>query len=655
MTAAGAARTRDWSRWRPWLVAGLGLWLAVGVALVDRASRQGDVSDIELSPSHVVGYAALAVLLVHVAVTFFRGFRHGSGLAAFPEHYRGLAYGLVAALAWLVLDAVWRSVFGINGGVEGALAPPRLLIPLAVALVASGPLLDALAKRGAAERPSRPSLVAAGPAVLSLVVVGWSVSSVAFNPARDPWNDLASTASRDVSEIWTMSADGADQRRLLVASGDGSDFSLPAWSPDGSRIAYVTWRNATGLGSNAGPEDQTPSIWTMAADGTDRRVLVDAGPDWAWIPAWSPDGEWVLYTKSPIASVVGGGAGAGAQPLPAANAPPGQLGPPAAAPRSELWLVRPDGTDPHKASANSDASAGSWSPDGRQIVYVGIGADGSGDLHVASVGDVGLTDDRVLLDGPANDWSPAWSPRSGVIAFVSNRAGNDDIWLVNADGSGLRQLTTDAAGDWVPAWASDGSRIAFVSDRSGDTEVWSMAPDGTDARNLTNAPSRDDGRWSVGWNPDASALVYASAAYPPAGSSPLAHEDLAAAVSLLFAAMLGAVAVVLVTLGAPIGGFTVALGLLIALAAIASDQWRFVPLGLVFGAVVDAAVAPAPARWRTRLAAAALPAAGLLAIGLTLALSGVLAWTPTLLVGVVVAGALLGAAVGETARRVRVT
>lgn len=77
-----------------------------------------------------------------------------------------------------------------------------------------------------------------------------------------------------------------------------------------------------------------------------------------------------------------------------------------------------------------------------------------------------------LLLTNANDIQPAWSPDGERIAFSSNQKGNYDIWIVQSDGKGLEQLTTDPSADTGPTWSPDGKEIAFVSTRSGYKEIW---------------------------------------------------------------------------------------------------------------------------------------------------------------------------------------
>jgi hypothetical protein len=159
---------RTWVR--AWLVAGLAVWLTIGVDLVDRANRQGHVADISFSPYHLVGYAGLGVLAVYVLVSLARGIRRGDWRQSFPAGYSGLGLGLAAIVGWVVLDPIWRDTIGIFGGVTEALAPTRLLIPAGLIFVASGPLREALAARPSLNR----RLAAAG--VVSTAIIGSALS-----------------------------------------------------------------------------------------------------------------------------------------------------------------------------------------------------------------------------------------------------------------------------------------------------------------------------------------------------------------------------------------------------------------------------------------------------------------------------------------------
>ena len=635
---------------RAWLIVGLAAWGQVGVLLVDRADRQGVLEDVTFSPNHLVGYAALLVLAAYVVWNLFRAVRRGAWRTAFPQFYGGLGVAFGLLVGWVIVDSIWRSTLGINPGIEGGIAPPRLLIPVALVLMAIGPLREAIAARA---RPGIDSseLRARWAGVVAAGLVGGALTLVVFNPVRDPFNDWSLNAGADRTEIWTMSADGSDQTRTLVANGDGVDYSLPAWSPDGNRIAYTQWTNRNHAPVNVRNQDQTAAIWSMAADGSDRKVVFDDSMNQAWIPAWSPDGTWIAYTLTPSEAPL-----AAAHPEP--NAAPGQVGPPVSAAGASIWMIHPDGSGPIRLTADGVYAVNLvWAPGLHDVDQtrpnVAFAIDTGGgvtDIRVARFDGVKLTDEHALAANPANDWGPAWSSDGKAIAFVSNRSGNDEIWLATLDGT-LTNLTDDSATDWVPVFSPDGTRIAFVSDRTGEPEVWSMAVNGSDLRNLTNHPNHYDGQWSVAWSPSGDRIAFATGAYPDAASSGWVREDLAVAQAIVFGLALAIVALLIVALGAPLGSFTLVLTIIVALSALPSDTWRFLPTAIIAGLLTDGFVRSVRLRLRPRVAAAALPGLATLGIGLTIGIGGTLAWSITLLLGVSIATALFGWGLAEAVER----
>jgi Tol biopolymer transport system component len=115
--------------------------------------------------------------------------------------------------------------------------------------------------------------------------------------------------------------------------------------------------------------------------------------------------------------------------------------------------------------------------------------DGNQEIYVLNAGNLSLTR---LTDNPAEDNQPAWSPDGSRIAFTTNRDGNNEIYLMNADGSNQVNLTNSTANDHYPTWSPDGQWIAFTTDRDGNAEIYIFRDDGSDLQNLTNNSAEDD-------------------------------------------------------------------------------------------------------------------------------------------------------------------
>ena len=130
--------------------------------------------------------------------------------------------------------------------------------------------------------------------------------------------------------------------------------------------------------------------------------------------------------------------------------------------------------------------------------------DGNEDIYVmdADGGNV-----QQLTDDPAGDWSPAWSPDGTRIAFSRYRDGNEDIYVMDADGGNVQQLTDGPERDVNPTWSPDGTRIAFQSDRDGDWDIYVMDADGGNVRQLTDDPAGD---WSPAWPPGGTRIAFQS-------------------------------------------------------------------------------------------------------------------------------------------------
>jgi Tol biopolymer transport system component len=145
-------------------------------------------------------------------------------------------------------------------------------------------------------------------------------------------------------------------------------------------------------------------------------------------------------------------------------------------------------------SSAGDDNQPAWSPDGSRVAFVS-NRDGNPEIYVMNADGGNPTR---LTDNPADDLHPTWSPDGDLIAFSSNRDGNYNIYVMGTDGSQQRQLTNNAAADREPYWFRGSAGlfdstdyIVFTTDRDGNQEIYRMDPDGFNAINLTNNPAAD--------------------------------------------------------------------------------------------------------------------------------------------------------------------
>ena len=135
--------------------------------------------------------------------------------------------------------------------------------------------------------------------------------------------------------------------------------------------------------------------------------------------------------------------------------------------------------------------------DGNDEIYI-MNTDGTNQIN--------------LTNSPATDWYPDWSPDGEKIIFGSysdpNNPHDEDIWVINADGTNMKRLTDTPSG-WsdFAAWSPDGTKIAFCSNRDGTQDIYIMNADGSGITRITNDPEPD---YYPDWSPDGSIIVYLS-------------------------------------------------------------------------------------------------------------------------------------------------
>ena len=184
------------------------------------------------------------------------------------------------------------------------------------------------------------------------------------------------------------------------------------------------------------------------------------------VPSWSPDGTKITFTSNRD--------GAG-----------------------DIYVMNADGSNVTRLTKALGRDASSvWSPDGSKIVF-DSDRDGNREIYVMNAD--GSDQTRLTFD-PSSDVGPvSFSPDGKQIAFARNKTDAGvasfyyDIFVMNLDGSDLRQLTTDPEFDAEPAWSPDGSRIHFISARDGNFEIYAIYPDGTGEVNLTRTATTHEG------------------------------------------------------------------------------------------------------------------------------------------------------------------
>jgi eukaryotic-like serine/threonine-protein kinase len=287
---------------------------------------------------------------------------------------------------------------------------------------------------------------------------GRALAFATENVELNPQNAEAS------SELWVLDVASGALRQLESVS----DAVFPSWSPGGARIAYFDRR----LG-----EPELAGIWTVGLDDGPE-VYATGGASRDWGPVWSPDGRYLFFASDRAGSM-------------------------------NLWRLPID-----EATGTVSGDAEPVTTPATSLAHISVSADGRRVVYTSVL--VTINVQRMAVD-PATarpvgepEWvttgtrrwsSPDPSPDGRRIAMYSLTQPEGEIYLINSDGTGLRQVTGDSAVDRVPRWSPDGEWLTFFSTRGGPVQVWRVRPDGSDLGALT-----DEGTVPV-WAPDGTRMA----------------------------------------------------------------------------------------------------------------------------------------------------
>lgn len=418
-------------------------------------------------------------------------------------------------------------------------------------------------------------------------------NTVGITESNPTWSPGGKIAYERDGQIWTMSPDGTSQAQFTAITQ--SFPTAPSWSPDGSKLAFTS----------------VDDIWLINADGTnERRVTNNSVPDND--PAWSPDGSKIIFGKAGTGIVVVNFDGTNEIAL-TSNA---QDGKPSwsndgtkiafvrrgttvngiytmdAVGANQIRIVADVPTQPGRSESNDPA----WQPvavtpntsiisgritrNGESLAGVTVNLTGAASAttttnslgeyrfeSLARTGNYTITPSlgnhlftparRFVVDPTSNRiadftagqtcstpgcrvngklvfvrgtdiWvsnadgtgitnltngtmgiceEPAFSPDGNSIVFYSNSPGNYEIYRMSSAGSNVTRLTNVAGIDESPVFSPDGTKIAFVSSRDGNEEIYSMNADGTNQQRLTNNTVRDG---EPAYSPDGTKIVFNS-------------------------------------------------------------------------------------------------------------------------------------------------
>ena len=273
-------------------------------------------------------------------------------------------------------------------------------------------------------------------------------------------------------------ADPLRRRVTLVESNH--PWVLPTWSPDSEWFVASVLTTVT---NHEGKVQDAYNLFRVHSNTFQKdRITTSISSD--LYPSWSPDGQWIAFLRFTHDSMT---------PKPGTGTDCGRI------PDSfsgcnyaDLYVTHRDGSDPvlllrsvyiHTDQYQRDNvyNNPSWSPDSKWVAVL----TGTEQPDITLI-NIETGEARRLSPDPARDMYPTWSPDGSRLAFVSDREGNEEIYLVSHDGRDLVNLTNNPGSDFNPVWSPSGHYLAFLSEReeSRAYKLYVMNADGTEPRKL---------------------------------------------------------------------------------------------------------------------------------------------------------------------------
>jgi TolB protein len=250
-------------------------------------------------------------------------------------------------------------------------------------------------------------------------------------------------------EIWQMDYDGQNQKPL---TSYGSITTMPAVSPDGTKVAFTTFAKGT------------PRIMIVSTATGRALPFYNQNASMNATPSFTPDGKEIYYSST------------------------------ASGPFAQIYSAGLDGSNFHRVSvARAIQVEPKVSPKGGMLAFVA----GPGHQQIYQMNLEGANMER-LTNGEGEAANPSWNPDGQHLLFAWTRGyatGNWNVFLMDAATRQFDQLTSGAGRNENPAWAPDGRHLVFSSTRSGSSQIWTMLADGSQLQRLTSAGNNEKPVW----------------------------------------------------------------------------------------------------------------------------------------------------------------